>query len=167
MYKTGGGGRATIVLNHSQSPFLNYFLFFNVYLFILKEKESTSRGGAERERERERERKRIPSRLCIVSAEPNVGLEPTNHDIVTWAETKSLTFNWLSHPGSPELLSILFGVTAKFYMQGYYCGLRMVIKGGVFLLLLLLPSRGGNLFTLPLNQNWICEIFEHIGMPFR
>ena len=45
----------------------------------------------ERERERvqagegqgERERERIPSRLCTVSTEPDVGLDPTNQEIVT------------------------------------------------------------------------------------
>ena len=31
-------------------------MFFNVYLFILRDKEQVSRGGAEREREREGER---------------------------------------------------------------------------------------------------------------
>ena len=46
----------------------------------------------ERERERERERmiregaeiegERIPSRLHVISAEPNEGLELTNHDIM-------------------------------------------------------------------------------------
>ena len=34
-------------------------------------------GGAERGRER------IPSRLCAVSAEPDAGLAPMNHEIVT------------------------------------------------------------------------------------
>ena len=38
-----------------------------------------SRGGAMREEERER----IPSRLCTASTEPDVGLEPTNCDIMT------------------------------------------------------------------------------------
>ena len=32
---------------------------------------------------RERERERIPSRLCIVSMEPNVGLELMNCEITT------------------------------------------------------------------------------------
>ena len=32
---------------------------------------------------RERERERIPSRPRTVSAEPDVGLEPTNREIVT------------------------------------------------------------------------------------
>ena len=39
-----------------------------------------------RKEQRERERERIPSRLCIVSAEPNARLEnlnPTNHEIMT------------------------------------------------------------------------------------
>ena len=47
----------------------------------------------EREREREREheqrsgtargRERIPSRLCAVSSEPDAGLDPSNHEIMT------------------------------------------------------------------------------------
>ena len=37
----------------------------------------------EGQRERERERERIPSRLCTVRAEPDLGLDPTNHKIVT------------------------------------------------------------------------------------
>ena len=36
-----------------------------------------SRGGAEREGER------IPSRLCTVSVEPDAGLKPVNHEIMT------------------------------------------------------------------------------------
>ena len=53
------------------------FSFFKVYLFILRETEGTSRGEAERWRQR------IPSRLCIVSTELDVGLELTNHEIMT------------------------------------------------------------------------------------
>ena len=41
------------------------------------------KGGRERERERQRDRVRIPSRLCTVSPEPNVGLKPMNWEIVT------------------------------------------------------------------------------------
>ena len=43
----------------------------------------------ERERERENERgadsegERIPSRLPTVSAKPNAGLDPMNHEIIT------------------------------------------------------------------------------------
>ena len=39
------------------------------------------RSGGERERERERER--IPSRLHIASAEPNVGVDLRNREIMT------------------------------------------------------------------------------------
>ena len=50
-------------------------------LFILKKRESehvcTSWGRPKREGER------ILSRLCSVNIEPNVGLEPTNHEIMT------------------------------------------------------------------------------------
>ena len=39
--------------------------------------------GGGRGRERERGRQRIPSRLCVVSREPDAGLELTNHEITT------------------------------------------------------------------------------------
>ena len=64
-------------------------------------------GGAQREwewecgRGRERMKKRIPSRICTVNAEPYTGLKPTKCKIMTWAETKSQSFNLLSHPGTP------------------------------------------------------------------
>ena len=50
---------------------------FNVYFLILRESE---RG---RERERERGRERIESRLLVVSAESNMGLDPMNCEILT------------------------------------------------------------------------------------
>ena len=45
---------------------------------LIRERESTGRGRVERERES----KRIPSRLCTVSTEPDVRLEPTNGEIM-------------------------------------------------------------------------------------
>ena len=51
--------------------------------------------------EKEGERERIPSRLCTVSAEPDVGLNPTNQEIMTQAEIKSPLLNRLSHEGAP------------------------------------------------------------------
>ena len=36
------------------------------------------------------QRERIPSRLCTVSTEPDAGLEPMNHEIVTTAESRRL-----------------------------------------------------------------------------
>ena len=57
-------------------------VFFNVYIFTLRERErkSTSRGGVKRE-----ERDRILSRIHAVSTKPNAdaGLEPTDHEIMT------------------------------------------------------------------------------------
>ena len=58
------------------------FFFFKVIYFERgrgREKASASRGGAEREGEREK----IPSRLRAVSAEPDMGLEPMNREIMT------------------------------------------------------------------------------------
>ena len=45
-------------------------------MFIF-EREGESRGGAEREGDR------IPHRLRIRGAEPNAGLRPMNHEIMT------------------------------------------------------------------------------------
>ena len=49
----------------------------------MRETEIAQVGEGQGERERERVRMRIPSRLCTVSTEPDEGLEPTNHEIVT------------------------------------------------------------------------------------
>ena len=51
------------------------FLFLFKFIYFKREKEG--------QRERERERERILSRLHTVSTEPSVGLEPTNHEIMT------------------------------------------------------------------------------------
>ena len=62
--------------------------FFNVYFFILREREreSENRGGTKK-----RGRQRILSRFHTVSTEPNVGLKIINHELMTWAQTKSWT----------------------------------------------------------------------------
>ena len=40
-------------------------------------------SASEGEGQRERERERIPSRLCTVSTEPDAGLDPMGHEIMT------------------------------------------------------------------------------------
>ena len=60
-----------------------YYLkkIFNVYLFLRDgERQSMSRGGAEREGDTE---SKAGSRLRAVSTEPDVALEPMNHEIMT------------------------------------------------------------------------------------
>ena len=61
-------------------------------------------------RGRKRGRKRIPSRLHTVSTEPDMGLKLTNCEIMTWAEIKSRTLNWLSYPGGPIFKSIFLSL---------------------------------------------------------
>ena len=51
-------------------------LFLNIIFNAYFERETER----QRERERERERERIPNQLC--RAEPDVGLDPTNHEII-------------------------------------------------------------------------------------
>ena len=62
--------------------------FFNVYSF-LREKEIEHEQG----KGRERGTHRIQSGICTDSRELQVGLELTNHKIITWAEVDQLT-NW-------------------------------------------------------------------------
>ena len=47
-------------------------------------------------------RERIPSGLHAVSREPNIGLKPRNHEIMTRAEIKSYLLNQLNHLGAPK-----------------------------------------------------------------
>ena len=54
-------------------------------------------------------RGRISSRLHAVGTKPDLGFNPMNCEIVTWAKTKSwmLNLNQLSHPGTPAASSSL------------------------------------------------------------
>ena len=53
----------------------------------MRERGSGGQADTEREKEREREREKarekIPSRLCMVSAEPDKGLKLANHEVMT------------------------------------------------------------------------------------
>ena len=49
-------------------------------MFILRE---GAKAGLVGVRQKEREGERISSKLCVVSAEPDMGLKPTNHEIMT------------------------------------------------------------------------------------
>ena len=53
-----------------------------------RETQSVSGGGAEREGDTESE---AGSRLRVISTEPDAGLEPTNLEIMTWAEVRCST----------------------------------------------------------------------------
>ena len=58
--------------------FIYLFIYFKGYLFIFERERERMWGWG-----RERERQRIPSRLHTVSAESDVGLDPTNCEIMT------------------------------------------------------------------------------------
>ena len=69
------------------------------FLFSLREREHAQAGEGQRERERE-----IPSRLSAFSAEPDMGLELTNREIVTWAEVGRST-DWATQAPLPEVFN--------------------------------------------------------------
>ena len=61
-----------------------------MFIYFEREKESAHKL---REGQRESERERISSRLRTVSIEPDLGLDLTNHEIITGAMIKSWTLN--------------------------------------------------------------------------
>ena len=75
---------------------LEFFFFF----FFEKERENMSRGGEERGTER------IQSRLRAVSAVPNVGLYPTNHETRPKLKLKAQPTEPLRHPPTPVSYSL-------------------------------------------------------------
>ena len=83
----------------------------------------------------EEERERIRSQLRSVSVEPDVNLELTNHDIMTWPQIKSQMLNRLSHPDAPILLSNYKSLRMSTHSnhdrsRNYECGTQR--KMGIF-----------------------------------
>ena len=77
-------------LNNNYPVSLSVFFKF-IYLFWEREREiKYVQGRGERGKER------IPRRLHTVRTEPDLGLHPTNCEIMTWVKIKSQTLNQLS-----------------------------------------------------------------------
>ena len=71
------------------------FFFKFTYLFWERQRQHEW-GGAEREGKRESQ-----AGSALPAQSPTKHLSSQNHEIMTWAETKSWTLNWLSHLGAP------------------------------------------------------------------
>lgn len=56
------------------------------------------------EEEEQRDRERILSSLCAQHRAQH-GAQSYNPEIMIWAEIKSQALNWLSRPGTPEILN--------------------------------------------------------------
>ena len=81
---------------HLAVPWTLFFISFNIY--FERQRAHAQTGGAERRRER------IPSKFHTVSTEPDMELNPTNHEIMIWTKIKSWMLNGWSHPGIPIVL---------------------------------------------------------------
>ena len=68
-----------------------------MFVYFERERDQVSKW-VEGQRER---RERIRRSLCAISLELNERLHLMNHEIMTWAKTKSLMLTWLSHLGAP------------------------------------------------------------------
>ena len=77
------------------------FFFKFIYLFWEREHEWAQAGEGQKEGDG------IPSRLCAISTEPDVGLEPTNCEIMTWAKIKCQTRHRLSLPDAPGVVKFM------------------------------------------------------------
>ena len=68
----------------------------------------------------EKGRGRIPSGICTLSVESDIGLDLTNCEIMTWAKIKSRTLNRLSYPGVPKLFFLLLSRANHSYLSKCY-----------------------------------------------
>ena len=76
---------------YSHSYWREMIFFFLMFMYYFERERERERESARKwGRGRERGRKRIPSRFCAVSTETDLGLEPTNHEIMTWAKVGCL-----------------------------------------------------------------------------
>ena len=80
----------------------------------------------ERQRERERERRRVregdtesetSSRLWAVSTEPDAGLEPVNHEIMSWAQVGLLTDRDAQAPPTYYIFTLCQSFTLVLYLH--------------------------------------------------
>ena len=86
-----------------------------IYLFLRerereRERERLSGGGVKREGDTE---SKAGSRLWAVSTAPDVGLEPVNHKIMTWAEVGRFTSWVIQAPQTFPFLSHLDFTTSQ------------------------------------------------------
>ena len=96
-----------------------YFLsFLKKFFKCLLLRDRAWAGDGQRERETQ-DLKQIPG--SELAAEPNVGLELTNREIMTWAEVGCFT-NWATQAHQPFLFSYLWFLYVSFFyfQQTYY-----------------------------------------------
>ena len=91
---------------------------FLLSLFSLRETETGWAGEGQRETENESQ------------TESEAGFKLTNHEIMTWAKTKSQMFNQLSHPGASSVFLSLWGsqeITQPFHfvMEKLKCSWKL------------------------------------------
>ena len=85
----------------------SFFVCLFAYLFtFLKESKQVQLQVGERERERERERE--SQEVSMPSEDPDSGLDPTNHELMTRTKTTSQTLKGLSQQGSLVCLFFVF-----------------------------------------------------------
>ena len=91
---------------------INSKFFLTFIYFWDRERQSINGGGSEREGDTESE---TGSRLWAVSTEPNVGLELTDYEIMTWAEVGCLTDWAIQAPLS--INSKVWSVLSKYHLN--------------------------------------------------
>ena len=106
-----GGDCFFLVCSHALFKRMRLFKEI-IYLFWEGEREKEwawAGGAAEREGETDSQAGSI-----LWGTELNPGVHPRNHEIMTWAEIKSQTFNRLRHWGVPRLFSLFYYLWGQF-----------------------------------------------------
>ena len=122
--------QATILNSAAVLSFSQYFLRnFLKHLFLFERQWNRARAG---EGQRERGRHRTRSRLRAFGTEPDVGLEPTNDEIMTRAEVRCLA-NWATRVPLSGLLTsyCLLTILLVFLSPGFgFCFILVLLDRG-------------------------------------
>ena len=108
---------STVTIIHLFFLFFVFWVFFNLLKFSHfweTERDREQAGVGQRERETEFE---AGSRLWAVSTEPHAGLEPMNHEIVTWVKVRCLTDGATQEP----LYCIFTGLGDRLGFLSHFC----------------------------------------------
>ena len=94
-YKTASPSQGALAVKQAQMSVLGLFVCFLTFIYFERHRDRGWVGEGEREGGTGSQ---AGFRLWAVNTELNMGLELTNHEIMS----RSLTLNWLSHPSAPN-----------------------------------------------------------------
>ena len=149
-----------------------FFIYFLVFYFWKTERETYRAWAAEGHRERDGGRHKIWSWLQASSCQHRAWCRARTHEIQDHDLSQSRTFNWLSHPGAPDV-DLFLGETdrqteceqemgrekgrhrIRSRLQALSCQHRARCR-----------ARTHELWDHDLSQSWMLNGLSHSGVPW-